>query len=498
MFLTRSMSVGTTHFLNHTFPLFLLKGIHYVIGIILCGGAGSRLWPSSRELFPKPFLPLTDGESLLQKTFLRASAIPGMTEVLTVTNRQLLFLAMEEVRRANVSASFRHILEPFGRNTAPAIAAAALEVEKTRGRDECMMVLAADHLILNQAAFIEATVKARELAAADKLVVFGIKPTAPEIGYGYIESDNGAVLRFCEKPDAETARAFVDSGRFFWNSGMFCFKVDTLLAEFERHAPDVLAAVARCVDKSRRIFQDGHLELNRELFADVPDISIDYALMEKSDRIAMIPCDIGWSDVGSWDAWNSLLPADADANRVREPANALLRDTHNCDINNGSRLVATLGVRDLLIVDTTDAVLIADKSRAAEVKHIYNELKANNNPAHKNHDIVYCPWGSYMILLETPTYKMKQLVVKRGEAISLQSHTRRNEHWVVVGGEAEVTRNDDVFTLRLNESAYIKAGDKHRVANRGGADLVIIEVQTGTYLGEDDIVRFEDRYERMA
>lgn len=472
-----------------------------LIPVILCGGAGSRLWPVSREQHPKPFIRLADGQSLLQKAFLRGAHLNGVAEVLTVTNRELLFKTEDEFREVNaagVATSF--ILEPFGRNTAPAIVAAALQIAKTHGNDAMMLVLAADHLIADQSAFEQAVLNATELAAMGKLVTFGIQPEAPVTGYGYIEADGNSVLRFVEKPSLEKAQEYLASGRFLWNSGMFCFSAGSLLREMEKYHPQIVAGMRVCLAQSRASQGVGfvQIELDSKTFATVPEDSIDYAVMEKSDQVAVVPCNIGWSDIGSWSALGDLDEADADGNRVQ--GEAMLHATHNCTIQNNSqsnsRLVATVGVNDLIIIDTPDAVLIADKSCAQDVKHIYAELKSSGHDAHKLHRMVRRPWGTYTVLEEGVGFKIKRIEVNPGAKISLQMHNHRSEHWVVVSGIAKVLNGVSELIVNTNESTYIPAGHRHRLENPGLQNLVIIEVQSGSYVGEDDIERFEDSYGR--
>ena len=471
---------------------------HPLFPTILCGGAGSRLWPVSRELHPKPFIRLADGQSLLQKAFLRGAQLTDVTEIVTVTNRELLFKTEDEFREVNaagVITSF--VLEPFGRNTAAAIAAAALQISQTHGDDAIMLVLAADHLIANQDAFKQAVSKATELAATGKLVTFGIKPDAPETGYGYIEAEGNAVLRFVEKPSLAKAQDYLKSGRFLWNSGMFCFSVGTMLEQMAQHCPQILAATRACLAQSLSAQGKGfhQLKLDPGTFSQVPDESIDYAVMEKSDQVAVVPCSIGWSDIGSWTALGDLAEQDPNGNRIQ--GEAQLHNTQNCTIHSADRLVGTVGVKDLIIIDTPDALLVADKSCAQDVKYIYAELKAKGHEAHKLHRTVHRPWGTYTVLGEGNGFKMKRIEVKPGGCLSLQMHYHRSEHWIVVSGMAKVTNGDRELFVSINESTYIPAGHKHRLENPGLLNLVIIEVQSGGYLGEDDIVRFEDNYGRV-
>jgi len=469
-----------------------------LIPTVLCGGAGSRLWPVSRELHPKPFIRLADGQSLLHKAFLRGATLPGAREVLTVTNRELFFKTQDEYREVNAAnLPTSYILEPFGRNTAAAVAAAALRVAESHGKDAILLVLPADHLILDQAAFAAAVAEACKLASQGRLVTFGIKPESPETGYGYIEAKGNEVLRFVEKPSLEKAREYVSSGRYLWNSGMFCFAAGTVVAELDQHAPELMAAVRACLASSRASSGDGttQLELDSGTFAKVPDISVDYALMEKSRKVSVVPCSIGWSDIGSWSAIGELAPADEHRNRIE--AETYLHDVSDCYIRGEGRMVAAVGVDNLVIVDTPDAVLVASKARAQDVKHVYARLKAEGNEAHKLHRTVHRPWGTYTVLEEGPGFKIKRIEVKPGARLSLQSHKQRSEHWIVVRGTARVTNGEREFDVKTNESTFIPAGNKHRLENATQDALAIIEVQSGPYLGEDDIVRYDDQYGRV-
>ena len=469
----------------------------HLIPTILCGGAGSRLWPVSRELHPKPFIRLSDGMSLLQKAFLRGALLPDVAEILTVTNRELFFKTEDEYREVNsIGMATSFILEPCGRNTAAAIAAAASQMASKYGEDAIMLVLAADHLIADQEAFQQAVSTAADLAKQGKLVTFGIQPDSAETGYGYIEVDGNNVLNFIEKPTLEKAQAYIASGRFLWNAGMFCFEVGTLLQEMAQLCPAILEATKACLKQSRVAegisFSQVELELNS--FAQVPSDSIDYAVMEKSKRVAVVPCAMGWSDIGSWTALGDLVKADAQGNRIQ--GDTMLHDTQNCTIHSADRLVGTVGIENLIIIDTPDAVLIADKSRAQDVKHIYAQLKAKGHDAHKWHRTVNRPWGTYTVLGEGVGFKIKRIEVKPGASLSLQMHHHRSEHWIVVSGMAKVVNGERELMINTNESTYIPAGHKHRLENPGVLNLVMIEVQSGDYLGEDDIVRFEDNYAR--
>lgn len=468
-----------------------------LIPTVLCGGAGSRLWPVSRELHPKPFIRLGDGQSLLQKAFLRGAALPGVAEILTITNRELLFKTADEFREvnaANLPISF--VLEPFGRGTAAAVASAALEVARVHGRDSVLLILPADHLISDQSAFAAAVAKAVDLARQGRLVTFGIHPEAPETGYGYIEAKGNEVLRFVEKPSLETAREYISSGRFLWNSGMFCFAAGTLLDEMQQHCPDIISSVRRCVEGSRISQGDGftQIELDPDTFSQVPDNSIDYALMEASRAVAVVPCSIGWSDIGSWSSIGDLAQADGNSNRL--DGKAILHNVTGCYIRGTDRVIGAVGIHDLVIIDTPDALLVASKSCAQDVRHIFSQLKAEGHEAHKLHRTVHRPWGTYTVLEEGPGFKIKRIEVNPGASLSLQMHHHRSEHWIVVNGSATVTNGDRQLTVNSNESTYIPAGNKHRLENVTRDPLVMIEVQSGSYLGEDDIVRFDDKYGR--
>lgn len=475
-----------------------------LIPVILSGGVGSRLWPVSREAHPKPFMTLPDGQNLIQKTFLRASRLEGVAEVLTVTNRELLFKTEDEYRAINTQGHPQsYILEPFGRNTAAAVAAAALQLQQAHGPQAYMLVLAADHLIQDEAAFSQAVNRALHLAEQGWLVTFGIKPQYPETGFGYIEAaadgalDGGLkVARFVEKPDVATAEAYVTAGNYFWNAGMFCFQVGTVIEQFQEHAPDVLQAVALTLETSRHTTAKGYscLALDADCFANVPDISIDYALMERSRKVATVPCNIGWSDIGSWNAVSELTAPDASGNRFE--GEVLAHAASNNYVTTEGRLAALVGVQDLLVVDTPDALLIAHKDHAQDVKHIVKRLKSDGHSAHLLHRTVHRPWGTYTTLEDGERFKIKRIVVKPKASLSLQMHHHRSEHWIVVSGMALVSNDQQELMLNTNESTFIRAGHKHRLKNPGVIDLVLIEVQSGDYLGEDDIVRFEDNYGR--
>ena len=479
-----------------------------LLPMILSGGAGTRLWPLSREAAPKPFMPLPDGETLLGKTASRALALPHVDTLLTVTNRDYYFHT-KDTYAAVSGATCVYLLEPFGRNTAPAVALGAL-CAKARGMGErVLLVMPADHLIRDQHAFADAVARAVELAQSGMLVTFGIAPTHPETGFGYIEC--GALLspadgrapaayrahRFVEKPALATASAYLTAGNYVWNSGMFAFTVDAVLDAFARHAPGVLAAVRPVAQALADPGTSSMLEIDAALFAAVPDISIDYAIMERAaeaGEVAVVRGAFDWSDVGSWQAVAALTAADDEGNAGRGERVAIA--TRGTYVHAEDRVVATVGVENLVIVDTPDAVLVAHRDHLQRVKDVVGELKARGHEAYKLHRTVSRPWGTYTLLEEAPGFKIKRIEVRPGAALSLQLHHRRSEHWVVVRGVAYVTNGEREFDVPPNESTFIPVRTRHRLENRGAEPLVIIEVQCGDYLGEDDIVRFEDRYGR--
>ncbi|WP_041490689.1 mannose-1-phosphate guanylyltransferase/mannose-6-phosphate isomerase [Burkholderia cepacia] len=479
-----------------------------LIPVILSGGAGTRLWPVSREGHPKPFMKLADGESLLLKTYRRAAAVVGSDaggqhrEILTVTNRDYYFMSKDEFASVKLgeSLSGAFMLEPAGRNTAPAVAMAAHHVAEKYGRDALMLILAADHLVQDQQGFAAAVASAVELAQQDKLVTFGIVPTRPDTGFGYIEAGAAigagrAALRFVEKPDADKAAEYLAAGNYLWNSGMFCFKAGVILDEMARYAPDVATAADACWSALKANNPSAQmLEIPSESFEKMPDISIDYAVMERSKNVAVVPSSFGWSDIGSWGAIRDLVSPDADSNRAI--GEAIFIDSRNTYVQSQDRVVAAVGVADLMIIDTPDALLVAHPDCAQDVKQVVARLKKQNHDAYKLHRTVSRPWGTYTVLEEGPRFKIKRIEVKPGASLSLQMHHHRSEHWIVVSGMAKVVNGDQEIFVRTNESTYIPAGHKHRLENPGVLDLVMIEVQSGEYLGEDDIVRFQDVYGR--
>lgn len=477
-----------------------------LVPVIICGGSGSRLWPVSRTAHPKPFIDLPDGGNLIRKTYSRALALNNVAEILTITNRDLYFKTLDQYGAAAPHfTNLGFVLEPFGRNTAAAVALAAQEVSRVHGPEAIMLVLPADHLIDDQAAFAAAVASASQLAEEGWLVTFGVKPQYPETGYGYIQKDAGApmgsgfkVKRFVEKPNLETAKGYLESGEYYWNSGMFCFRAGILIEEMALCAPDVSSAVDLCLAGSGGMQGSSHRSLHLEpvSFAKVPDISIDFALMERSSKVATVPCDIGWSDIGSWNAMSELSPADEQGNRIE--GEAILHHSNNNYVRSQRRLAALVGVDNLIIVDTPDALLVAHKDHAQDIKVITARLKKNGHCSHLDHTTVQRPWGAYTTLEEGTRFKIKRIVVKPQGSLSLQMHHHRSEHWIVVSGMARVLNNDREFLLNTNESTFIPAGHTHRLENPGVIDLVLIEVQSGDYLGENDIVRFEDIYGRVG
>jgi mannose-1-phosphate guanylyltransferase/mannose-6-phosphate isomerase len=499
-----------------------------LVPVILSGGAGTRLWPVSRSAYPKPFMRMGDGESLLRKTLDRALRVAEDGHVLTVTGRDYYFLTRDEYAN-HPSADLDKLpflLEPAGRNTAPAVLLAALNALDRHGETATLLVLPADHLIRDIDAFVADAKRAASLARDGWLVTFGIRPTHPETGFGYIrmgeaiaglpssgpsghvlphagEGNVGAsvasaaraVGAFVEKPNRETAESYVASGDYVWNSGMFCFRADALLDVAAKVAPDVLAAARACYAGARS--HESPIEFAQEAFLAQPDISIDYALMERAPRVAVVPASFDWSDIGSWKAMSDLeAEADAAGNRVR--GQAIVVESENCYIQSDARMVAAVGVKDLVIVDTGDAVLVADRERAQQVKLVVERLRAENHDAAAFHKTVHRPWGSFTVLEDASDCKVKRLVVKPGHVLSLQLHHRRSEHWTVVEGTAKVRIGEKEMLLERNESAYIPMNTVHRLENPTDRDLHLIEVQCGDYFGEDDIVRLEDRYGRVA
>lgn len=496
-----------TNFIETNLDLNLTLKKSILIPVVLSGGTGSRLWPVSREDHPKPFMKLSDGQSLLEKTYRRASNLLGVerrgnkANLLTVTNRDYYFMSRDELEKSGASGSF--LLEPCGRGTAPAIALAAHRISDIFGPDALMLVLAADHLIADEVNFAMAVREAVQLAVAphNLLVTFGIKPASPETGFGYIEAGEEIrggfkVNAFVEKPNAEKAASYLDAGNYFWNSGIFCFSAGQFLKQLELYTPELSNPARACWHEMQAegLKDLTMIEIPEKPFQAFPNISVDYAVMEKSNEVAVIPSDFGWSDIGSWSAVQDLIAPDEDNNRAS--GEAIFVNSVNTFVQSDSRLVATVGVSNLMIIDTKDALLVANSSHAQDVKTVVSLLKQKNHESYKIHKIVSRPWGAYTVLEEGVGFKIKRIEVKPGASLSLQSHKHRSEHWIVVKGQARVLNGESEVIIFANQSTYIPAGHKHRLENPSEEDLVIIEVQCGEYLGEDDILRFEDNYGR--
>lgn len=452
--------------------------------VILSGGSGTRLWPISRTLLPKQFVKLFNDESLFQKTYKRNVELCDKTVV--VSNSEQFFLAFDQLEECR-AIDYSFLLEPVGRNTAPAIALAAFGAEP----DEILLVSSSDHLIKDETAYKAAVSSAKELAKEGYIVTFGIKPAYPETGYGYIEAEGEDVKSFKEKPDYETAVKYIESGNYYWNSGMFCFRADVFLTELAMYAPEIYNTSKNAFDS--KLSDENKTKIRLADMQNIPDDSIDYAVMEKSALVKVVPCDMGWSDLGSFDSLYAELEKDGNGNTV---SNAISIDSKNNLVLSTDRQIATIGIEGLVIVDTPDALLVAKQGSGQQVKEVVAKLKQSGSELHNIHLTVHRPWGTYTILEEQKNYKIKRIVVRPGKKLSLQKHLHRSEHWIVVSGTAQVTVGEDSFLVRSNESTYIPMGEVHRLENEGKIDLVIIEAQVGEYLGEDDIIRLEDNYNR--
>ncbi|MBB3345207.1 mannose-1-phosphate guanylyltransferase/mannose-6-phosphate isomerase [Luteimonas sp. RC10] len=465
-----------------------------IIPVLLSGGSGTRLWPLSREMYPKQFLPLVGEHTMLQATWQRVAPLAGEQRPLIVANEEHRFIVAEQLQQVGARPE-TILLEPAGRNTAPAIAVAALEAAHS-APDAVLLVLPSDHVVQDPDAFLAAVRAALPAAASGKLVTFGVVPHTPETGYGYIKAGTGEdaalpVERFIEKPDLATAQHYVASGQYYWNSGMFLFRADRYLEELGRHAPAILSAVRTAWERARK--DADFTRLDRDAFAASPSDSIDYAVMEKTDAAVVMPLDAGWSDVGSWASLREVSPQDADGNAHHGDVVAIdCRNTYA----HGNRLIAMIGLEDTIVVETDDAILVGRSDRIQQVKDVVAELKARQLPQASWHRKVYRPWGAYDSIDNGARFQVKRITVKPGATLSLQMHHHRAEHWIVVSGTAEVTRGNDVLLLSENQSTYIPLGVTHRLRNPGKLPLELIEVQSGSYLGEDDIVRFEDTYGR--
>ena len=463
-----------------------------LLPVILSGGSGTRLWPLSRESYPKQFLPLAGDDTMLQATWRRVAPIAGRPPLI-VANEEHRFVAAEQLQQVGAKPQ-AILLEPIGRNTAPAIAVAALEATRD-GDDAILLVLPSDHVIADDKTFQRVVQEAVPAAEAGKLVTFGIVPTGPETGYGYIKAGAGsgarAVESFVEKPDLATAQGYVASGQYFWNSGMFLFKASRYLAELEKLNPAMLEGVRQAWSLAKR--DADFTRLDKQTFSTVPSDSIDYAVMEKTADAAVVPLDAGWSDVGSWTALRDVSPQDPDGNAHHGDVIAIdCRNTYAY----GERLIALVGLDDVVVVETPDAVLVGKGERMQEVKEVVARIKRDQRSEATWHRKVYRPWGAYDSIDNGQRFQVKRITVKPGATLSLQMHHHRAEHWIVVSGTAEVTRGEEVLLLTENQSTYIPLGVTHRLRNPGKLPLELIEVQSGSYLGEDDIVRFEDTYGR--
>lgn len=480
-----------------------------LVPVVLSGGNGSRLWPISREAYPKPFIRFNnETHSLIQKTYHRAINLPNVKKIITVTNSEYYYLTKKELNdfnKLNETVEFNFILEPYSRNTAAAIALSALFISKLIDSEAVLLILPADHLILNQDKFNASVEKAYQLAKKNFLTTFGIIPNKPETAYGYIQyreslelSSAFEVVNFHEKPTIEKVHTFIEQGNFLWNSGIFCFSAKVFLKEFKKYIPELYLKISNCWKlslKKNNLYEK--FNIDKPSFYKLENISIDYALMEKTKNIVVIPADFGWSDVGSWDALNTLLKPSENGNRVL--GDACLQETYNTTIyspNAPGRLIAAIGIDNLTIIDSSDALLVCKHTHIQKVKQLVEELKLNGHETYRYHQTVYRPWGNFTILDQGPNYKLKRLTVHSGASLSVQMHQHRSEYWVVVTGIATVENDRKKFILNEQESTFIPLGCKHCLSNFTEKDLILIELQIGSYLGEDDIIRFKDNYDR--
>ena len=473
-----------------------------IIPVILCGGTGSRLWPLSRQSYPKQFLSINSeaNKSLLQSTQERIKNINGLKDPILICNEEHRFLVAEQMREINIKPN-SILLEPIGRNTAPAIVLAALkaiEIEK----DPILLVLSSDHFIGNQSQFIKVINEGIQYAERERLVTFGVIPDSPDTGYGYIKSElpldgskvyGSNIESFIEKPDLETAKELIKDKRYTWNSGMFIFKANSILKEIKNHSPIILKYCKDALEGS--LFDLDFQRLKKEAFKKCPNISIDVAVMEKTNIGTVLPLEAKWTDIGSWDSVWKISNKDINNNFIK--GKVLAKDTTNCYLRSEKRLITTIGIKDLIIIETSDAILVAEKSKSQEVKNVVNLLKQQGISEGQEHKKIYRPWGFYESIIDEERWQVKIINVKPGEKLSLQKHHHRSEHWIVVSGTANVEIDDKETTLHENQSSYIPIGSRHRLSNPGKIMLKLIEVQSGSYLGEDDIQRFEDNYGRV-
>ena len=473
-----------------------------VIPVILCGGKGTRLWPLSRKSYPKQFLSINEGnKSLLQSTQKRINKLIGIKDPILICNEEHRFLVAEQMREINVNPNLI-LLEPFGRNTAPAVTLAALKALEIE-ENAILLILSSDHVIKDEDQFIQVIKSGLKYAHNDKLVTFGILPTSAETGYGYIKSEEPLIEEpikgykidhFIEKPELKTAEEFIKDNRYAWNSGMFLFKANVILDEIKKFSPEILT----CCKKSLKdnLYDLDFQRLNKNSFYECPNISLDIAIMEKTDKGTVLPLKAGWNDIGSWDAVWKISKKDINGNVIK--GNVIQNNTKNSYLRSEKRLLTTIGIQDLIVIETSDAILVADMEQSQKVKSIVNLLKQKEIPEGKEHKKIYRPWGFYESIADDNRWQVKLITVKPGAKLSLQKHYHRSEHWIVVSGTAKVEINAEETTLYENQSSYIPLGSKHRLSNPGKIPLTIIEVQSGTYLGEDDIQRFEDNYGRNS
>ena len=470
--------------------------------VILCGGTGTRLWPISRQSLPKQFLSLnfTKDHTLLQRTQERIKNIENILNPILICNEQHRFIVAEQMRQINTKPS-SIILEPFGRNTAPAITIAALKALEFND-DPILLVLSSDHEIKDEDRFLEIIFKGLNYAYKERLVTFGVVPTSPETGYGYIKSKEpldselitGSIIEsFIEKPDKKNAQEFIKDKRYTWNSGIFLFKAKTILEELSNTNPHLVQSCKKSLDSN--LFDMDFQRLKKDYFLKCPNISIDFALMEKTKKATVLPLNVGWNDVGSWNSVWEISKKDCNGNVIE--GNVFTRDTENCLIKSENRLITTIGLKDFIVIETSDAILISDKNKSQNVKNIVDSLKDKLIPEAIDHRKCYRPWGNFESLLKEKQWQVKLIEVKPNQKISLQKHKYRSEHWIVVNGIAKVEINGKQILLNENQSTYIPQGSKHRLSNPGKSNLKIIEIQTGSYIGEDDIERFEDIYGRV-
>lgn len=485
-----------------------------LVPVILSGGNGARLWPISRKSYPKPFIRLNGSLSLLQTTYQRALNIPNVKQMVTVTNADYYYQSKMEFNNLLHSAQkipCHFLLEPIARNTAPAIVLSTLFVQKLVNFDAILLILPADQIIANQHEFNHCVEQAVHLAQQNLLVTFGIIPNQSETGYGYIQYSTlhegyqaYHAKNFHEKPSQEEANFFIKQGNYLWNSGIFCFSIRSLIKAIEKYNPELYLQICYCWESTKKdvFFQDqsnDKLYLDQASFYQLDNISIDYALMEKAKNIAVIPTDFGWSDIGSWDSFSKLLASDEQGNRI--VGDAILKNSQATTIYNQNsskqRMIAAVGLKNLIVVDTDDALLITSSDQVQNVKGLVDKLKETQHQSFQNHQTVYRPWGQYTVLIHEKNYKLKRIIVNPGSSLSLQIHYHRSEHWIVIQGIATVQNNQSHFTLKEQESTFIPVGHQHRLSNETSITLILIELQLGLYLGEDDIIRLKDNYDRM-